>query len=426
MTSEVALETAVDQVGDLLDTRIGLRPQSTLRGRLRRSIRDEATASGEDLEGYVERLPTSGGLMQSLVNRVTVQESGFFRHPDHFEVLAADILPGFTPPVTIWSAGCANGQEAYSLVMVLEEQGIEGSVLATDLSTSALERTVGATYDTREITGLSTLRRRRHLTRDGDQWTVNESLRARVATMQHNLLDGLPARVPTCQVVFCRNVLIYFSPEHTVAFLDRVAAALTPGAYLFLGAAESLWHVTDRFEPVQLGKSFAYRRRGEAAGGRSKARASIRPPARSLSPRPRPTLLQAAPPLEATRTALPEPPREDRQPSGRERGSSSLTAAQEVGALAHAGRRAFDAGENAAAVVEFRKWAYLAPDDPMSSLHLALALEAGGHHTFAQRAFGVARAAALRGGASIEAIELGGYSREELVRLLESKQVREG
>jgi chemotaxis protein methyltransferase CheR len=422
MTNEVALETAVNEVGELLDARIGLRPQSTLRGRLRRSIRDEATASGEDLQEYVERLPTSGGLMQSLVNRVTVQESGFFRHPDHFEVLAADILPVLTPPVTIWSAGCANGQEAYSLVMLLEEQGIEGFVLATDLSTSALERTVAATYDTREITGLSTLRRRRHLTRHGDQWTVNESLRARVATNQHNLLDGLPARVPTCQVVFCRNVLIYFSPEHTTAFLDRVAAALTPGAYLFLGAAESLWHVTDRFEPVQLGKSFAYRRSGEAAGGRRSAGASTQRPARSPSPRPRPTLLQAAPPREAPAEA----PATDPRPSGRQRGSASLTASLEIGALADTGRRAFDAGESAAAVVAFRKWAYLAPDDPMSSLHLALALEAGGHHTFAQRAFGVARAAALRGGASIEATELGGYSRDELVRLLESKQVRDG
>jgi hypothetical protein len=76
-------------------------------------------------------------------------------------------------------------------------------------------------------------------------------------------------------------------------------------------------------------------------------------------------------------------------------------------------------------VVAFRKWAYVAPDDPLATLHLALALEAGGHHSSAQRAFGVARAAVLRGGASIEAAELGGYSPDELLRLLESKQVRE-
>jgi chemotaxis methyl-accepting protein methylase len=413
MTSHAAVEAAVDEVGALLDTRIGLRPQSTLRGRLRRSIRDEAIASGADLEGYVERLAANGAMMQSLVNRVTVQESGFFRHPDHFAVLADDILPALTPPVSIWSAGCANGQEAYSLSMVLEEQGIDGSVLATDLSTSALERTAAATYDTREISGLSTLRRRRHLTRQGERWTVNAPLRSRVTTMQHNLLDGVPARVPTCQVVFCRNVLIYFSPEHTVAFLDKLAAALPSGTYLFLGAAESMWHVTDRFQAVQLGESFAYRRRAQPHHRLRDPQAATPVPARSMPRRRHPAPVHTAPARPPQTSVLP--------PVG-----ASPTSAREVQDVADAGRRALDAGETAAAVVAFRKWAYLAPDDPMSSLHLALALEAGGHHTFAQRAFGVARAAALRGGGLIEATELGGYSPEELVRLLESKQVQEG
>jgi chemotaxis protein methyltransferase CheR len=341
-----------------------------------------------------------------------VQESGFFRHPDHFAVLAADILPTLTAPVTIWSAGCANGQEAYSLAMVLEEQGIDGSVLATDLSTSALERTASATYDTREISGLSTLRRRRHLAQHGERWTVNAPLRSRVTTMQHNLLDGVPARVPACQVVFCRNVLIYFSPEHTVAFLDKVAAVLTPGAYLFLGAAESMWHVTDRFEAVQLGESFAYRRRGQPHHGPNGAQAAMRAPARSLTPRRHTAPLQGAPARRPQAPLLPSV-------------GASTTSPREIHAVAETGRRALDAGETATAVVAFRKWAYLAPDDPLASLHLALALEAGGHHAFAQRAFGVARAAVLRGGPSIETTELGGYSPEELVRLLESKQVRE-
>jgi chemotaxis protein methyltransferase CheR len=227
--------------------------------------------------------------------------------------------------------------------------------------------------------------------------------------MQHNLLDGVPARVSACQVVFCRNVLIYFSPEHTVAFLDKVAAALTPGAYLFLGAAESLWHVTDRFEPVQLGESFAYRRRSEPVRRARTAPAANRAPLKSPSRQQRLAQLQA--------------PRRRESPVVEPVHASDST--PQIDAVAEIGRRALDAGENSAAVIAFRKWAYLAPDDPLASLHLALALEAGGHHAFAQRAFGVARAAAHRGGASIPTTELGGYSPEELVRLLESKQVRE-
>jgi len=247
MIADDGIEAAVDRLSELLDLQIGLRPETTLRGRLRRCLRDEVSVRGGDLDAYLRALAGSDHLLQSLVNRVTVQESAFFRHPDHFEVLANDILPGLDPPVTIWSAGCANGQEAYSLAMVLEEQGVQGSVVATDLSTTALARTTAARYSSREIAALSASRIARHLTRDGDAWEVKRSLRSRVTTLRHNLITDLPGHVGVCQVVFCRNVLIYFSPEHAKAFLDRLAGALAPGAFLILGSAESLWQVTDRF-----------------------------------------------------------------------------------------------------------------------------------------------------------------------------------
>jgi chemotaxis methyl-accepting protein methylase len=405
---ETAMEAVVDEVGALLDASIGLRPQSTLRGRLRRCVRDEAVADGDDLESYLRKLSHSGDLMQRLVNRVTVQETAFFRHPDHFVVLANDVLPGLQPPVRIWSAGCANGQEAYSLAMLLEEQSVSGSILATDLSTSALARTTEGRYNEREITGVSAMRRARHLTPAGDKWVVGPALRRRVATMRHNLLNALPAPVSAgaCQVVFCRNVLIYFSPEHTKAFLDKIAAAVAPGAYLFLGAAESLWQVTDGFEAVRLGESFVYRRREPARPGPRRPEAA---PASLPALRRQPRVVDRTRPRRAT--GLPQV-------------VADAPSSTETDVLAGAGRRALEAGDSATAVVAFRKWAYLAPDDPLALLHLALALEAGGHLVSAQRAFGVARAATLRGGSAIEATALGGYAPDELMRLLDSKQVR--
>ncbi len=78
---------------------------------------------GHDLNTYATAVATGGHTLQSLLDRVTVQETAFFRHPEHFAVLARDILPTLSPPVMIWSAACANGQEAVSLAMVLEEQG---------------------------------------------------------------------------------------------------------------------------------------------------------------------------------------------------------------------------------------------------------------------------------------------------------------
>ena len=358
---------------------------------------------GGDLDAYLRALAGSDHLLQSLVNRVTVQESAFFRHPDHFEVLANDILPGLDPPVTIWSAGCANGQEAYSLAMVLEEQAIQGTVVATDLSTTALARTTAARYSSREIAALSASRIARHLTRDGDAWEVKRSLRSRVTTLRHNLITDLPGHVGVCQVVFCRNVLIYFSPEHAKAFLDRLAGALAPGAFLILGSAESLWQVTDRFQAVRLGDSFAHRRPDRAG-------AAPTPPEEPLR-RPVPRPISRA---RLVRPALPRP-----RPQPAPVLSSWIP---ETALIVEAGQDALAEGDHAAAVVAFRKWVYLAPDDPLAPLHLGLALEAGGHGSAAQRAFGVARAVTLQVGSERAEVALEGYKAQELLRLLDSLQ----
>jgi chemotaxis methyl-accepting protein methylase len=406
VTAANELETAVDTVGSLLDTRIGLRPQSTLRGRLRRCIRDEIQARDQDLDSYIDVLTKSNETLQSLVNRVTVQESGFFRHPDHFQVMADDVLPMIGGQVNIWSAGCANGQEAYSLAMLLQEQGVLGSILASDLSTNALARTAAARYTTREIAGLSPLRRLTHLTQEDNAWRVNHSLRDRVSTMRHNLMEELPDRVGDCQVVFCRNVLIYFSADHATAFLNRLAGVLSPGAYLFLGSAESLWQVSDAFQAVRLGESFVYQRNDPA--------------------RPRMTV-----PELANRTARSQPP-----PSRRPRTPKAIRTPALVPkvvavepelvsppALAAAsGQTAFADGDHSAAVVAFRKWVYLSPEDPLAALHLGLALEACGHSTSAQRAFSVSRALLQQVGPEHTEVALEGYAAGELLRLLDTKQ----
>jgi chemotaxis protein methyltransferase CheR len=403
MIASDTVEAAVDRVGGWLDEHIGLRPEPTLRGRLRRCILDEAVGHGDDLDAYLRTLAGGSDALQSLINRVTVQESGFFRHPDHFEVLAGQILPALDEPVTIWSAGCANGQEAYSLAMLLEETGIRGSVLATDLSTAALNRTADARYTHRELRGISAERRSRHLVHDGDERRMNTWVRGRVATKRHNLMDELPSQVRGCQVIFCRNVLIYFSAEHATAFLNRLADALAPGAYLFLGAAESLWQSTDRFQAVRMGESFAYRHAEKVVRvpGRSQlpARRSLRVPTRV-----RPSL-DATGPASSVLPPVGGPP----------------TTSQTV-ALAATGQESLVDGDHAGAVVAFRKWAYLDPEDPMASLHLGLALEAVGDLAMARRAFSVSRAVVLRVGAGDAEAALKGYAAEELLRLLDVKQ----
>ena len=101
MTDNQVVESILDRTAELLGQRIGLRADATLRGRLRRAVRDEATEHGQDLSTYFDTVALGGDALQGLLNRVTVQETAFFRHPQHFQTLARDILPTLPRPVTI-------------------------------------------------------------------------------------------------------------------------------------------------------------------------------------------------------------------------------------------------------------------------------------------------------------------------------------
>jgi chemotaxis protein methyltransferase CheR len=428
MNSKQEMEAAVDRVSQLLHRRIGLRPEPALLGRLGRCIRDDALGRRQDLDTYLDTLLVDGDALQGLLNRVTVQETAFFRHPEHFVLLAREILPTLGAPVTLWSAACSNGQEAFSLAMLLEEHGINGRVIATDLSTKALQRTSAARYSSRELSGLSRDRIARHLTRDGDAWIINSNIRARVSSLQHNLIHPVPQQVRACQVVFCRNVLIYFSHDHASAFLDQVADAL-PAASLFLGAAESMWQLSNRYQTVRCGDTFSYRpraditkpddqsfRTGELSHHHSRSfRDTGRPapahqhtvrPITGIVPRPAETTGLSAQPVTVPPPPPPVPP---------------IDVASAV-ALARAGQQASAAGDARAAVVAFRKHAYLAPQDPMAHLHLGLALESAGDQPSARRAYAAARHALTLTDPADVTHATEGYTTADLIRLLVSKQ----
>ena len=338
--------------------------------------------------------------------------------------MARDILPRLTQPVTIWSAGCANGQEAFSLAMVLEELRVAGSVIATDLSTSALPRTAAGTYQTRELNGLSADRVARHLTKTSAGWRINDNLRKRVTALAHNLIEPIPEQVRRSQLVLCRNVLIYFSAEHARTFLGRLADTL-PAAEVFLGAAETMWSITDRYETVKVDDTFYYRKR--AAKPPRAQHLSDGPPIRAGQARP-PDGNQPAPvrtPVNPHRAvaAGAGTGREglNRPPSRRSAGPVAVDTT-EAAALATAGHKALDEGDHTSAVVAFRKCVYLTPDNALAHLHLGLALEASGDNSAALRAFGSAHRAIVENGTAQHKHALGGYATTELLRLLDTKR----
>jgi chemotaxis methyl-accepting protein methylase len=404
----------------LLAGRVGLRLDPAIRGRLSRALADEATHRGITVDEYAAMLEADAGALQALLDRVTVQETAWFRDPGQFAAFTG-LLPTLPAPLTVWSAGCSNGQEPYSLAMVLDEAGrSDWRIVATDISTRALARTREARYAERELRGLSGARRERYLAPGaGGVFEVVPALRQRVAVQRHNLAADPPPFTPgACSVVFCRNVLIYFGHEDVSAFLSRLGRWLLPGHWLFVGYSESLWQVTSDFRLERLGDAFAYQRVDPAA-------VSAAPP-RPASSRQPPT---AARRREAANHGGARPGRADPaarvEPKARRRPApAAATQASEtadVRALLAAGEAASAAGDHTGAAALFRKAAYLDPDQPAAHLQLGLALEAAGDPAAARRAYRAARSALDRSGIAAVEAALEGFSPAEVGRFLDAK-----
>lgn len=398
-TLEAALGAAA-----VLSRRAGLRLDPAVKGRLSLCVRGEAAAHGLEVTAYVRALETDPGLLQSLLDRVTVQETAFFRSPQQFQALRDDLLPELRGAVTIWSAGCSNGQEPYSLAMTLVESGIRHwRVIASDISNPALERTRQACYTSREVASLTPERRLLHLRPAGDRWRVVEGLRGHVDVVRHNLLTELPPFEPGgCQIAFCRNVLIYAGPREAAAFLHTMSQWLAPGGWLVVGYSESLWQHTEHFQLLRLGEAYLYRRRDpEAPELRAGSRAG------------------AGGPDPLARAGGPRPDRLGRGPSGTQ--VAHTVPAGRIGDGAASGSAAAMPGGTAVRVVACRQRVYLYPDEPAAHLHLGFALEAAGDAAAAMRAFAAARQALSRCGDSVLEAALEGYHRDELTRLLDEK-----
>jgi chemotaxis protein methyltransferase CheR len=234
--------------------------------RLAPLARREALASVSDVIGEVMRDP-SGPLARAVVEAMTVQETAFFRDRSAFQGLAGMVLPQLTAArgegVRIWSAGCGQGQEAYSLAMLVEEAGHAAptvEILATDLSAAALEKGQAGVYTHFEVQrGLPIRRLLRHFDELEDAWQVRAALRQRVRWLRLNLID--PFRVELgYDLIVCRNVVSAFAPDARAATLERLEKALAPGGRLMLGADEP---APAGFEP-EPGAPCVFVREGEA------------------------------------------------------------------------------------------------------------------------------------------------------------------
>ncbi len=223
--------------------------------RLSGIMAEEGIATLEELLSRVEGVG-AGALREKVIDAMTTNETLWFRDRKPFQLLEQVILPEFDGrPMRIWSAACSSGQEPYSIVFTIEsyrEQHGGGpsrvEVVATDLSPSMLEAARRAEYDTLSIgRGLSEQHKERFFDRKGDSWVVKPQYRRMVSFRRLNLQESF-ASLGHFDVIFCRNVLIYFSEESKRDILERLAQAMNPDGYLILGSSESTAGYTKRYK----------------------------------------------------------------------------------------------------------------------------------------------------------------------------------
>ena len=367
----------LDHATQLLRSRAGLKAEPASRARLERLLAESANLAGIPVPAYVDMLDDQPAAFDDLLDRVTVQHSAFFRDPAQFAALSEIVRRASGAPHTVWSAGCGNGQEPFSLAMLIDETGRHNwKVVATDVSFRALARTEIARYSDGELRGLSPERQRRYLTPVPGGYEIAQFIRRYVHITHHNLARADTASLmPRSDVVFCRNVLMYFGREETEACIQRIADRVAPGGYLFLGHSDSPGRMTGFFEPMRVAGAICYRRLSAPAPaspavGRRQA---------DLSPRP------------------------------------------DLAGLMAEGDHAAANGDLRAAVRAFRQATYLNPNLAIAYFQLGAALELAGDPREARRSFAAAGLAMMSEDGTQDLSGLEGYSQRDLARAIASK-----
>lgn len=233
--------TVLDLTGIDLDCYKGTQMERRLQTIMRR-------AGVSDLVAYSRLLTTTPARVREFQDFLTINVSEWLRNPEKFEEMQKVILPDLlkhSPRLKIWSAGCSNGSEPYSVSMLLDELDPSGrhQILATDLDVEILKVAREGVYQEKDLRNVTAARRTRYFTQAGDRFTVKPVLRSRITFERQNLLsDPFPSAV---DLVLCRNVVIYFTEEAKDELYRRFHQALKPGGILFVGGTESLLRARD-------------------------------------------------------------------------------------------------------------------------------------------------------------------------------------
>jgi chemotaxis protein methyltransferase CheR len=242
---------------DFIYSHCGIKITEAKRTMVEARLRKRLKSLGiESFSLYCDYLFSAKGMEEELthmIDQVTTNKTDFFRESAHFDYLARKALPELTAikkTITVWSAGCSTGEEPYTLAMVLSEfaggrPGVRFMILATDISTRVLEKAKVAVYDGETVEPIPPALKHKYLLRSKDRtrdlYRMKPELRECVKFRQLNLMDGDFGFREQMDIIFCRNVIIYFDKPTQEQLLKRFCGLLSPYGYLFMGHSETLF-----------------------------------------------------------------------------------------------------------------------------------------------------------------------------------------
>jgi chemotaxis protein methyltransferase CheR len=266
----------VEQFRETIADCLGLRFEDAKTGFLADVLGGRLVATNQDCAGYLNYVKFDRPMTEfaALANELTIPETYFYRNIDQFHAFSEQVVPermkerSGNNQLRILSAGCASGEEAYTLAILLREvlkPGWKASVLAVDLNPSALQKAERGRFSPWSLRETPLAVQRRWFKHDGRDIVLDGEIKSAVRFEQRNLAEDDPDLWGDEQydVVFCRNVVMYFTPEGGRALVDRITRSLLPNGFLFLGHAETLRGITQAFHLCHTHGTFYYQRRTE-------------------------------------------------------------------------------------------------------------------------------------------------------------------
>ena len=229
--------------------------KSMVEARLRKRMRINKIDSYEEYANFVFSEEGKRLELVNMIDSLTTNKTSFFREPDHFDVLTREVLPTLLAsrnsvrPLQIWSAGCSSGQEPYTLAIVLSEfaranRGFDFEITATDISTEILEKARRGIYSSDKVETIPLALKQKYFLRSKNpanpEVRVTQQLRQKVRFGYLNLMDEGFRFEQQMDIIFCRNVMIYFDNPTRKSLFEKFIRVLNPGGYIFIGHSESI------------------------------------------------------------------------------------------------------------------------------------------------------------------------------------------